>query len=137
MSSNFHSFSPNLINDVTYLYVFEFVAGDSKVEFEIFVKKESCEDGEIPISDMGPFDLTDFASAIMKIRAIGGSEIIEEITQAVVSGDPTEGVLLMMSDDNFIDDEPGEYEGEIQITFTDGRVLTIKDLVKFIIKGEF
>ena len=36
-----------------------------------------------------------------------------------------------------LDDGVGNYEGEIEITYTDGKVLTVPDLLKFNLRAQF
>ncbi len=135
MSSTFHSFSPNSLES-DYLYIFNISTGDSRIEFLVELKDAKC-DSESDIDKMDPLDLTDLQSAVMKVRLIGSTEIADEVTDSVVYGGPLEGMMLMITGNDFLDGVAGEYEGEIELTFTDGRVLTVEDLVKIVLKEDF
>jgi hypothetical protein len=73
----------------------------------------------------------------LKFRAAG-----EETLTATVSGTVTDGtagqvVFYPASAPAMLTGEPGDYEGEIEITFSDSQVQTVYDLLKFKIRQDF
>lgn len=83
-----------------------------------------------------PINITD-STVRLKFRAAG-----EETLTATVSGTVTDGtvgqvVFYPASAPAMLTGEPGDYEGEIEITFSDSQVQTVYDLLKFKIRQDF
>jgi hypothetical protein len=77
------------------------------------------------------------ASALLQFRAVGSSTL-----QATVPGTVTDGpngvvVFYPASAPEMLQGDAGDYEGEIQITFADGQVQTVYDLLKFKVRADF
>jgi hypothetical protein len=99
-----------------------------------------------------PIDISS-ATVIMKFRSAGASTLL-----ATLSGNPIAGLLLPDGTVNnaapynsvgkggrcvigwsstALNNPAGNYEGEVEITFSDGSVQTVYDLVKFKLRQQF
>jgi len=85
-------------------------------------------------STWNPIDITG-ATVIVKFRLLGGSTILDTLTCTNVS--PTDGTCYMSWNADTLDVAAGTYEGEIEITFGDGTVMTIFDRLKFKVRDDF
>jgi hypothetical protein len=81
-----------------------------------------------------PIDVTG-ATVRLKFRAAGAEELTETLVGAVING--TLGECMFAWTPTALAGEPGDYEGEIEITFADGKVQTVYDLLKFKVRAEF
>ena len=77
------------------------------------------------------------ATVLLKFRQVGATVLTAEITGAVTN--PTAGVVAFYwsSEPTALDGPPGEYEGEIEIQFSDGTIQTVYDPLKFKLREEF
>tara|TARA_R110000803_G_scaffold189457_1_gene251942 strand:+ start:5150 stop:5530 length:381 start_codon:yes stop_codon:yes gene_type:complete len=83
-----------------------------------------------------PLDLTDMTAVVMKFRAIGSTAT--PISISCVRQTPyADGKILMAWGATTLDGVAGDYEGEIEITYNGGSVLTIADKFKFIVRDQF
>lgn len=104
--------------------------------------------------DSGPIDLSDAGTAIhLKFRAEGSTTILATLTASKLSGYEVDGVLNTASPydvagaggrclfswagSSALVGDPGNYEGEIEITFSDATVQTVYDLLKFKLREQF
>ena len=80
--------------------------------------------------------LTD-ATVRLKFREAGATELRTTITGTVT--DAANGVVAFYwaTQPTALDGEPGDYEGEIEITFADGQIQTVYDPLKFKLREEF
>ena len=141
--SNFHSFSPNELNTATVQYspTIELVAGDNQPVLNITLKDSSTAlSGQtLDANNHATWALTNLTNTShvkMKFRKIDTTTIIETITCSVVSP-PTNGNVTMTWSNTTLAGASGMYEGEITITYTDGRIQTVRDLLKFDIRAGF
>lgn len=84
-----------------------------------------------------PIDVTG-ATPRLKFRAVGGDSVLATLTGSVLDG--TAGVVVFLWGDTTLDVEPGDYEGEVEVTFSDGTgggVQTVYDPLKFKVRKEF
>ena len=82
-----------------------------------------------------PIDITG-ATCLMKFRAVG-ADVLTDTLNGVVTNGP-QGVVVFMWNAMTLDCEPGDYEGEIEITFPSGAGRqTVYDLLKFKVRAEF
>ena len=87
------------------------------------------------VSTWAPVDLSDVNTVKMKFRKIGSSTLVATITFTLVLP-YTDGKVVMDWGLTTLDDGHGDYEGEIEITYDNGKVLTVPDLFKFIIRDQ-
>lgn len=77
------------------------------------------------------------ATVRLKFRQVGSTTLTATIIGAVTNG--AEGIVAFYwtTVPTALDGPPGEYEGEIEITFADGSIQTVYDLLKFKLRSEF
>ena len=81
-------------------------------------------------------NLTNVNAVKLKIRRQGIETLVDIITFTRVQP-YTDGKVIMDWGLTTLDDGIGDYEGEIEITYTDGKVLTVPDLLKFNLRAQF
>jgi hypothetical protein len=80
-------------------------------------------------------DLTNATAAIMYFRAKNGTTILASPSVSLVAP-LTAGQVRLTIPSGMTNQEPGFYEGEIQITLTGGGFKTVYDLVQFQIRED-
>jgi len=76
------------------------------------------------------------ATVLLKFRQVGSTTLTATITGTVTNG--AAGIVIFPMSTAAMAGEPGDYEGEIQVTFASGSgVQTVYDLLKFRMRGEF
>lgn len=80
-----------------------------------------------------PINLTG-ATVRLRIRELGSSTVKATLTCSVTN--PTNGVVATDFPSGTLD-TAGVFEGEIEITFSDGGIQTVYDLLKFNVRGDF
>ena len=141
--ANFHSFSPNDVTSsvVQYYSTIELVAGDTMPELNIILK-----DSNTALSGQ-TLDATNHATwAIislaavntvkMKFRKTDTTTILETLPGSIV-GDGTAGNVIMTWLSDTLTGAEGIYEGEIEITYDNGKISTVRDLLKFDVRAGF
>jgi hypothetical protein len=84
----------------------------------------------------GPVGLAG-ASVSLKIRAAGDTALRTTVNGIVT--DPANGVVLFSwaTAPSALTGDAGDYEGEIEITFSNGEIQTVYDLLKFKLREDF
>ena len=77
------------------------------------------------------------ATVRLKFRAAGATELTATVTGVVTDGANGEVVFYPASAPEMLQGDPGDYEGEIEITFADNAVQTVYDLLKFKVREDF
>lgn len=77
------------------------------------------------------------ATVRLKFREVGSETIISTLTGTVIDGANGQVAFYWAQDPTSLQGEPGDYEGEIEITFADGQVQTVYDVLKFKLRAEF
>jgi hypothetical protein len=72
----------------------------------------------------------------MKFRKTDTTTILETITCSIV-GDGTAGNVIMTWLASTLASADGIYEGEIEITYDNGKISTVRDLLKFDVRAGF
>jgi hypothetical protein len=72
----------------------------------------------------------------VKFRALGSTEILDTMT-CVKINPYIDGACYMPWNLTTLDVDAGTYEGEIELVYTDDRVLTLFDRLKFKIRDGF
>lgn len=76
------------------------------------------------------------ATCLLKFRASGSTQLLDTLTGIVTDGFAGEVVFLW--NPTSLDVDPGDYEGEIEVTFASGAgKQTVYDLLKFRLRGDF
>lgn len=79
-------------------------------------------------------DLTG-ATALLKFRAVGATTLQASITGYITA--PLLGEVVFLMSQQALAGEPGDYEGEIEITYANGDIQTVYDLLKFKVREDF
>lgn len=106
--------------------IIKLVKGDSRPDLVVTI----LDKGTVPIGLLG-------ASLALKFREAGAAVLSCTIPGSVVDHLHGIGVFQWSSVPGALNVDPGNYEGEIEITFADGRVQTLYALQRFQIRDEF
>ena len=141
--ANYHSFSPNVIesNQVDYYETIELVSGDNQPELNILLKDSNTALAGQTLDaanhlTWAKINLTNAASVKMKFRKADTTTILETITCSIVSP-PTNGNVIMTWASTTLAGASGVYEGEITVTYSNGKINTVRDLLKFDVRAGF
>jgi hypothetical protein len=77
------------------------------------------------------------ATVLLKFRAVGSATLTATVTGSVTDGANGQVAFYPASAPEMLAGEAGDYEGEIQITFVDGTIQTVYDLLKFKLREDF
>lgn len=77
------------------------------------------------------------ATPRLKFRAAGASALTATVTGYVTDGGNGVCAFYPATAPEMLQGEPGDYEGEIEITFADGQIQTVYDLLKFKVREDF
>lgn len=77
------------------------------------------------------------ATVRLKFRQVGSTTLTATVTGSVTDGPNGGCVFYPASSPEMLAGEPGDYEGEIEITFADSTVQTVYDVLKFKIREDF
>jgi len=103
------------------------VQGDNRPSLVCTITDENT---DAPIS-------IDGALVRLKFRETGSTELKSTLTGSVVDGANGIVVFHWFQDPQALNGQPGPYEGEIEITFPDGQVQTLYQLLKFQLREDF
>ncbi len=141
--ANFHSFSPNDVSSsvVQYYSTIELVAGDTMPELNIILKDSNTAlSGQtLDATNHATWAIISLAAVStvkMKFRKADTTTILETITCSIVSPASNGNVIMTWLADTLADAE-GMYEGEIEITYNNGKISTVRDLLKFDVRAGF
>ena len=101
------------------------VQGDTKPQIKVTLTDETT--GEA-------IDITD-STPRLKFRAANTTTVLTTMVGTVTAGASGECVFVWPS--GALDVEPGDYEGEVEVTFEDNTVQTVYDLLKFKLRQDF
>lgn len=141
--ANFHSFSPNDVSSsvVQYYSTIELVAGDTMPELNIILKDSNTAlSGQtLDATNHATWAIISLAAVStvkMKFRKADTTTILETITCSIVSPASNGNVIMTWLADTLASAE-GIYEGEIEITYNNGKISTVRDLLKFDVRAGF
>jgi hypothetical protein len=77
------------------------------------------------------------ATVRLKFRAVGATTLKSTLTGTVTNGAAGTVVFDWSDDPTSLDGDPGDYEGEIEVTFADSTIQTVYDLLKFKLRQDF
>ena len=77
------------------------------------------------------------ATIVLKFRAAGATTLTATVSGTVSDGPAGQVVFYPASSPEMLQGEPGDYEGEIEITYADSQVQTVYDLLKFKVREDF
>jgi hypothetical protein len=125
---------------MAYYETINLVAGDDKPEINLTLKDaNTAAPGLILDPDdsdtWAPIDITE-AAVNVKFRALGNSTVLDTLNCVRVAPF-TSGICYMPWNLSTLDVAAGVYEGEIEIVYDNGRILTLFDKLKFKVRGDF
>jgi len=77
------------------------------------------------------------ATVRLKFRAVGAETLTATVTGTVTNGSGGVVAFYPSTAPEMLAGEPGDYEGEIEITFSDSQVQTVYDVLRFKIREDF
>jgi len=77
------------------------------------------------------------ATVRLKFRAVGATALTATVVGAVTDAVNGEVAFYPASAPAMLQGEPGDYEGEIEITFADATVQTVFDVIRFKLREDF
>jgi hypothetical protein len=77
------------------------------------------------------------ATVRLKFREAGALALTATVTGVVTDGAAGQVVFYPASAPEMLQGEPGDYEGEIEITFADSTVQSVYDILKFKVREDF
>lgn len=77
------------------------------------------------------------ATIVLKFRLMGSTSLQATVPGTVTDGPNGQVVFYPASAPTMLQGEPGEYEGEVEITFSDGQIQTVYDVLKFNVREDF
>ena len=116
------------------------VANDTKPEINLTLKDNGTAAAGLTLD---PDDSSTWAliaisdpPIVVKFRALGASSILDTLTCTKVAP-YTNGACFMTWGADTLAVSAGTYEGEIELTYTDGGILTLFDRLKFKVRDDF
>jgi len=125
---------------MAYYETINLVAGDDKPEINLTLKDSNTAlaGQTLDPDDSSTWALIDISDPTVKVkfRALGSSTILDTLTCVKVAP-YTAGACYMPWNLTTLDVAAGTYEGEIFLTYTDGRIQTLFDKLKFKVRSDF
>ena len=116
------------------------VANDTKPEINLTLKDNGTAAAGLTLDpdDSSTWALIDISdpTIVVKFRALGTSTILDTLTCTKV-GPYTNGACFMTWNADTLAVSAGTYEGEIELTYSDGGILTLFDRLKFKVRDDF
>jgi len=125
---------------MAYYKAINLVKGDDLPALEIVLRdsNKAASGQTLDITDAStwsPIDLTDVDAVRLKFREIGSTASPTVIAFTIINP-ATDGKVVMDWGATTLDIH-GDYEGEVEMTYDNGKVLTVPDKFKFIIRDQF
>ena len=92
---------------------------------------------QVTLTDENTGNVIDVTGATIKMffRAVGISGILDTLDGVIT--DAPNGVVVFAWNSNTLASAEGQYEGEVQVTFSDATIQTAYSLLKFIVRADF
>jgi hypothetical protein len=124
---------------MAYYDTINLVSGDDKPELNFTLRDSNTAAAgktldEDDATTWAPINLTGQIVRI-KFRSLGGDAVLDTMTCGIVV--PADGTCYMQWNATTLDVDAGTYEGEIELTDSTGKVLTIFDKLKFKVRADF
>tara|TARA_B110000003_G_C16424527_1_gene447568 strand:+ start:385 stop:771 length:387 start_codon:yes stop_codon:yes gene_type:complete len=125
-----------------YMNTIDLVQGDDLPSIEITLRDSNKALNSNTVLDQGNpdtwavLDLSAVTHVKLKYRRMGSTNLIDTIP-FVIENPPTAGKITLVWNLTSLDDGTGEYEGEIEILYSDGKFMTITDKMRFDVRGGF
>ena len=126
---------------MAYLETINLVKGDDLPALEIILRDSNlAATGQtLDLGDSttwAAMNLADVNVVRLKVRKVGLETLVDTINFTRIQP-YANGKIVMDWGSTTLDSGFGDYEGEVEITYTDGKVLTVPDLFKFNIREQF
>tara|TARA_R110002096_G_scaffold155890_4_gene320274 strand:+ start:937 stop:1314 length:378 start_codon:yes stop_codon:yes gene_type:complete len=125
---------------MAYYATINVVAGDSKPEVNLTLKDRNTAAGGSTLDpdDSATWALIDITdpTIVVKFRLLGGTSVLDTMT-CIKIAPFANGACYMPWNATTLDVAAGTYEGEIELTYTNGKILTIFDRLKFKVRADF
>ena len=105
--------------------VIKLVHGDTRPQIKVALTDDTTGN---------PIDIT-AATVRLKFRAAGSTTLLTTLVGTVTDG--VNGIAVFAWTTGSLNVDPGSYEGEIEITFSDGTIQTVYDVMKFKLRMDF
>ena len=125
---------------MAYYPTINLVAGDDKPEINFTLKDSNTPAVGLILDPDDPttwavIDITD-PTINVKFRALGSTLILDTLT-CIKEAPFTNGQCFMQWGLTTLDVPAGIYEGEIELVYSDSRIQTLFDKLKFKVRGDF
>ena len=127
--------------DKQYYNTIRLVSGDTMPELNITLRDSNTAAPGKTLDETDPttwniITLVGVSTVKMNFRKIG-STTIHETLNCTLTTPLSGGVVVMQWTTSSLTGIAGEYEGEITITYSTGKIITVRDLLKFDIRAGF
>jgi hypothetical protein len=124
---------------MAYYDTINLVSGDDKPQLDFTLRDSTkAASGKILDEDdpttWAPINLTG-QTVRVKFRSLGGDTVLDTMTCGLLVA--ADGTCYMAWNATTLDVDAGTYEGEIEMTDSSGKVLTVFDKLKFKIRADF
>jgi len=124
---------------MAYYDTINLVSGDDKPELNFTLRDSNTAAAgktldEDDATTWAPINLTGQTVRI-KFRSLGGDAVLDTMTCGIIVA--ADGTCYMQWNATTLDVDAGTYEGEIELTDSAGKVLTIFDKLKFKVRADF
>jgi hypothetical protein len=75
------------------------------------------------------------SSVVLRFRAVGSTTVLDTLNGVILDG--PSGIAAFAWNATTLNVDAGDYEGEVEITFSDNTKQTVYDLIKFKIREDF
>ena len=75
------------------------------------------------------------SSLVMRFRAVGSTTVLDTLNGIILDG--INGIAAFAWNPTTLNVDAGDYEGEIEITFSDNTRQTVYDVIKFKVREDF
>lgn len=117
--------SPQLVNR-NFSHTVKLVQNDTLPQISMTLINET---------DDEPIDLTSVASMLLKFKAEGGSTIKESVPVYRIAPYASGNVFFEWSDETL--DTAGAFTGELELTYSNGKVRTVFNELRFEIRSDY
>ena len=142
--ANYSSFSPNAVSGATDYYpTINLVSDDALTELDIVLKDSNTKlagAATLDPTDSATWALIDLSASTtivtMKMRKVNTTDIVTSNICTIVPP-YTDGHVIMSWGVSGLAGLSGEYEGEIEVAYATGKIVTVQDLLHFSVRDDF
>jgi hypothetical protein len=77
------------------------------------------------------------ATTVLKFRKKGTTSVLSSLTSSATSGQKANGIAIFSFTAAALANAEGKYEGEIEVTFSDGTIETVFEVEEFYLREDF